>query len=1010
MKRRPYLLILILCVAAVAALLSGALSGCAKNSGIESIQVEDTHVYMAPMGEPSTYQINAVVYPVETASQKVYYKLADGKDSKYLTVSTTGLITATAEKKDDEGNIQDVFIKVVSATDSSVSVTLTVTIETVAVERITFDPSEIRVSIHGGTLKLKPIFYPAHAITGRNVTYESLNTGIASVAADGTLTPVGIGNTTIVVRTPKTTSSDKTAIGYLQVKVKYDDLNYRLDVASGVSALKQIAGKPEPISFVINSLDDFCDPSPSISWFVGNSAINDDGVKDSKTYVYTPTNLPRGTYVIRAVLSNSFERTELFSPTIYIYDPLSAISCDVLDQTDSYTIGDTLALQVSFSEDEYPPESYAWKVTSPGGTVESINRIRSSSSLGDLYYEFTEAGTYYFQAEAIVKGEASGVFSEIVEIEVEAPRGVTDIDNVYIEGIKVGDGYNVYVGWDPLPYETVYTVEIKFRGVDGEAIVPYTSYEYPEYFYKSGMYIPASTVTLADSFSVRVRSGSEYDFSEWKSYTAGTISAGQYEYLEDLTGYAQNSYISSVYELADLVNYLAVFRPEPIVYKTTVTIGGEATEVDAFTLSLYIPFLFSELGPYYPEAANPAGSGGAGENNWYKIMYAAMASYGETYRWAYSHSGSWTPKGRNSFTFCIVSEGNPTEASSLLPYGSEQGNAHYAATPHGADAVLPIDSVEATMNVSTSSGLYYAVSHGFKPICQPGSPAETIYLAAREILYSICGDDQAEAEKVHSIYDYLVMNIRYADDVASLAEELASSGGIQSSSYNAFFLEGVFVDKVAVCDGLAKAFALLCQMEGIHAVKVAGTAGTSAVSGHAWNRTLVDGYWYVSDSTWGYKGSYGSGTHEQLLMTDQEAEEERNAQAQRITYGKYPPSAAVRSFIYYDTVIDADNGYDLKIGSDEELSAFAQYLVSALGSEDVYWCDFYVEYTYLVALYNAHFSGGSVTLESYLESELLYATYISNFVRNGAGEDYNLATYFDKQYFYFSILPAGGGD
>ena len=72
-----------------------ALLGCTpeqrKEGSAERIQVEDTHVYLAPQGEPSTYQLKPLVYPVETASQKVYYRLADNTDREYLDVSASGL-------------------------------------------------------------------------------------------------------------------------------------------------------------------------------------------------------------------------------------------------------------------------------------------------------------------------------------------------------------------------------------------------------------------------------------------------------------------------------------------------------------------------------------------------------------------------------------------------------------------------------------------------------------------------------------------------------------------------------------------------------------------------------------------------------------------------------------------------------------------------------------------------------------------------------------------------------
>ena len=64
-----------------------------------------------------------------------------------------------------------------------------------------------------------------------------------------------------------------------------------------------------------------------------------------------------------------------------------------------------------------------------------------------------------------------------------------------------------------------------------------------------------------------------------------------------------------------------------------------------------------------------------------------------------------------------------------------------------------------------------------------------------------------DVEKVAAIYDWIVNEVDYDYAVASLGTGSGTSG------YNAFYLEGVFDDKRAVCDGKSKAFALLCGME-----------------------------------------------------------------------------------------------------------------------------------------------------------------------------------------------------
>ncbi|MDE7107440.1 MAG: hypothetical protein K2O39_03875, partial [Clostridiales bacterium] len=110
-------------------------------------------------------------------------------------------------------------------------------------------------------------------------------------------------------------------------------------------------------------------------------------------------------------------------------------------------------------------------------------------------------------------------------------------------------------------------------------------------------------------------------------------------------------------------------------------------------------------------------------------------------------------------------------------------------------------------------------------------------------------------------------------------------------SYSAYYLEGVFGDGTtefggmaynpnAVCDGMSKAYALMCNIEGIPCVRVVGRAGKSinTAGGHAWNKVFVNGAWYMVDCTWGdshvtfaldgTERDYELGLHSHLFLTD----------------------------------------------------------------------------------------------------------------------------------------------
>ena len=176
---------------------------------------------------------------------------------------------------------------------------------------------------------------------------------------------------------------------------------------------------------------------------------------------------------------------------------------------------------------------------------------------------------------------------------------------------------------------------------------------------------------------------------------------------------------------------------------------------------------------------------------------------------------------------------------------------------------LPIDEKTETMNVANSNDLYRVVSNGFKPMFaadESGQKLQALYNKARKVLIDYISADMTDVEKVAAIYDWIVNEVDYDYNVASLGTGSGTSG------YNAFYLEGVFDDKRAVCDGKSKAFALLCGMENIKAIRVSGYANSNIAAvpdsekakyGHAWNKVLVDANndgvreWYVVDTTWG---------------------------------------------------------------------------------------------------------------------------------------------------------------
>lgn len=115
-------------------------------------------------------------------------------------------------------------------------------------------------------------------------------------------------------------------------------------------------------------------------------------------------------------------------------------------------------------------------------------------------------------------------------------------------------------------------------------------------------------------------------------------------------------------------------------------------------------------------------------------------------------------------------------------------------------------------------------------------------LAADTICKSIITDKMNEYDRVKAIHDWLVKNVNY---------DLNESKNIGSNP-SAHKAEGALYNKLAVCDGYAKAFELLCAKAGVQAYMMYGEAGneTDGWEHHAWNVVRIGGEWYHIDCTW----------------------------------------------------------------------------------------------------------------------------------------------------------------
>ncbi len=144
--------------------------------------------------------------------------------------------------------------------------------------------------------------------------------------------------------------------------------------------------------------------------------------------------------------------------------------------------------------------------------------------------------------------------------------------------------------------------------------------------------------------------------------------------------------------------------------------------------------------------------------------------------------------------------------------------------------------------VTNTQQLFYALENRYYPLCEEGSTSFLVFEEIQNVLRRIIDNGMDEREKCRQIYAYLTSEILY-DSKAS------ATSSYENTRMMAYYLEGVFLHKKAVCDGKAKAFVALCAMEGIKAKRV--TDFDDDLSGHSYNYVRIDDTWYLCCTTYG---------------------------------------------------------------------------------------------------------------------------------------------------------------
>ncbi len=396
---------------------------------------------------------------------------------------------------------------------------------------------------------------------------------------------------------------------------------------------------------------------------------------------------------------------------------------------------------------------------------------------------------------------------------------------------------NIYITWK----DNILTATKHQVSINGQV---YSSDTHPMLF-NDNVFNATGLINKGNTYQVTTFVGEDSQASEPKTMYVDVSNATEQKYLTkyyEFLGKEHNYYMTSKEEFKDFMWYFIMHYDE---FKFSTTKGYEEFKETKVCLNFEgkvpdnVNELIREVTGKFPEALN---------------ISFATAQMGSGFEY-------WILLRLNMAT-------QPTNKTPSVSYSEYVGNVgHYGygrATDYDG---FKINQITKTATMSTTIEMYMAMERGYRPVPVVDSNAERIYNKAKAVLRTIIDDNMDDFEKVHAIYDWLSNNVVYDHE---LADEATGSGAIDNitiTGNNSFYAEGVFDDGVAVCNGIAIAFDIMCRIEGIECYKIVGKSGKV---GHAWNKLKIGDYWYICDATWastGYSNKQEKHMEEYLFMT-----------------------------------------------------------------------------------------------------------------------------------------------
>lgn len=515
-------------------------------------------------------------------------------------------------------------------------------------------------------------------------------------------------------------------------------------------------------------------------------------------------------------------------------------------------------------------------------------------------FEFTPGNVGQYVISAAVNGQVLTDSFTVTLPGSSVPSGVkVDYDTFYPA---------VSVSWNTAAADESFTVRVTKTS-------DRTVKEYPAT--GGNVIIDGGKINLSGSdYVFAVKSDGNGSYLEPSAYsdpvTVAKLPAKAEEFLKS-SWFGGNKYISSDDEFFAFYDYMMLYRNQPVVRSTyskdTVYLGYKPN----VTLSR-----LSEI------AFNRAGYTGS-----YSIDVKRDKNDNNIVSLEFTFNTVSTPSKQNS-----GGEVSTKQLNGIAPHVSETGRAADSAL-YADNEALPAAKAE------TTDQLYRILEMGYRPDFSGSadSRAKTAYDYAKKVLNRILDDNMSDADKAHAIYDWIMWRVLY-NTRASSVNEIS-----EAVKYKAFYIESVLTDSeyFAVCDGMSKAYSLMCNLEGIQCVRVTGSAYSGGTEGgHAWNKVKVDGQWYIVDCTWGdfqvqlksktlfteSTDSYEIASHQYFLKTDSEMSATHTEDEDT----DYPATASV-PYNYFNESRLGNSDFTFYVTDGTDLTAYSNALVEYIGSK-----------------------------------------------------------------------------